>query len=302
VDYDVTTCNADVTEIEAKLAYYWDTDNPIKAMILAHTLGFPLDMDRLMQLCNYYNVRLIEDCCEALGSVYEDKIVGSFGDVGTVSFYSSHQISGFGGGGALLTNDDQIAKQAKSLRDWGKTSMFEGSHTTTMSVEVDGIPYDKQYSYETIGYNMRLPDVNCAYAREQLKKLPAFNAQRERNYKYLEENLKDLPLIQAEIPESPHYYTYPAYFGYPLILKEEGLRDKFVKHLEDNGVRVRLFFAGNILRHPPYCNLSLHHSGKTAFPNADYLMKNALFCGCWHGLTEEDMAYSVKIIKSFFNL
>lgn len=299
VDYDLSTLQVDLNQVEEAVQKF----SPA-AMILAHTLGSALDMDDLDYICKKYSVDLIEDGCEAIGTGYAGRKVGSFGRVGTVSFYSSHQISGFGGGGALLTNDQDIYERAKSLRDWGKKSVREGYICTIMDSKVDGIPYDQQYTYETIGYNMRYPDANCAYAREQLKRLPEFVKIRQRNYMYLHNALQDLPLNFMQWPME----ASPAFFGFPIVLKEEGLRDKMVKYLEDNGVHVRLFFAGNILRHKPYHTLEyeslLHYMDYklNRFVVADYLMKNAFFCGCWPGLTIEDMEYTANTIKEFFNV
>lgn len=294
VDYDAYTLNISLDEVEEALSMF----NP-EAMILAHTLGSSLDMEYVMQLCRKFDVKLIEDCCEAMGTKYGDKYVGSFGNVSTISFYSSHQISGFGGGGALLTNDDNIYEHAKSLRDWGKKNVREGYICTKMDSKVDGIPYDQQYTYETIGYNMRFPDGNCAYAREQLKRLPDFIKLRQRNYMYLHNKLNDLPLLNfMEWPDE----ASPAFFGFPIVLNEEGIRDKMVDYLETHGVHVRLFFAGNIMRHEPYKKVKYFSVNNGEFTTADYLMENAFFCGCWPGLTLEDMEYTASIIREFFNV
>jgi CDP-6-deoxy-D-xylo-4-hexulose-3-dehydrase len=294
VDYDLQTLNANLLQVELALQ-----SHKIEAIMLAHTMGSALDMDKLMDLVYRYRVRLIEDCCESLGTRYGDRLVGSFGDVSTVSFYSSHQMSGFGGGGAVLTNSREIYEEAKSLRDWGKKSVREGYICTKMDTMVGDLPYDQQYTYDTVGYNMRYPDANCAYAREQLKRLVGFVHKRQVNYLYLHKELQGLPLHFMEWS----WYASPAFFGFPIVLKQEGLRDKLVEHLESNGVHVRLFFAGNILKHEPYVDLDydMWCDNKPGFQCADYLMRNALFCGCWPGLNEEDMKYTADVIKEFFN-
>ena len=293
VDYKLETLNIDLDQVELALQQYAP-----RAMIIAHTLGAPVDMHRLMILCDKYEVVLIEDACEAIGSEYQGEKLGSFGEVSTVSFYSSHQISGFGGGGAILTDNEEIYERAKSLRDWGKKSVREGYICTKMDTMVGDMPYDQQYTYDTIGYNMRYPDVNCAYTREQLKRLPSFSCRRYDNYMYLEQRLQsfNVPLHYPEWPD----FSNPACFGFPIVLKEEEQRDKLVEHLENNGVHVRLFFAGNILRHKAYENLK-YSSLCTNFPVADYLMRNAFFCGVWPGLMYEDMEYTAEKIKQFYN-
>lgn len=291
VDYDLGSFNIDLGQIEICL----NKIKGIKALLLAHTLGNSLDMDCLMDIVKDYKVQLIEDCCESMGTKFAGQYLGTFGKVGTISFYPSHQISGFGGGGALYTNDEDIYNKAKSLRDWGKKNVREGYICTKLDTEVDGIPYDQQYTYETAGYNMRYPDGNCAYAREQLKKLPYFIQQRRYNYFYLETHLKDLPLIQMQYP----YMSHSAFFGYPIVLKQEGLRDKLVSYLEEQGIHVRLFFAGNITRHDAYKDLK-YEAICGAFPVANYLMENAFFVGVWPGLNQDDMEYMVYHLKEFF--
>jgi CDP-6-deoxy-D-xylo-4-hexulose-3-dehydrase len=295
VDYNLETLNADLRQIE----FAFNTIEDIKCAILAHTLGNPLEMEVLLYLCKKYHIDLIEDACEAIGSEYNGMKVGSFGKINTVSFYSSHQISGFGGGGAILTNDKDLYEKCKSLRDWGKQNVREGYITTVLDTEVDGIPYDQQYTYETIGYNMRFPDANCAYAREQLKRLPMFCTQRYNNYTYLNQRLNSFRLPLRDMRYS--YHSRPAFFGYPIVVKDTSKRDKLVNHLENNGVHVRLFFAGNILRHKAYKDIEYLQVPYGSLTVADYLMENAFFVGCWPGLTYEDMEYTANTIKEFFN-
>ena len=294
VDYNLSTLNIDLNQVELMLKKY----NKIKAALIAHTLGVSIDMDKLMYLCNKYEIYLIEDTCESMGSTYRNKRLGSFGKVGTYSFYSSHQISAFGMGGCVVTNDEDIYNRMVSQKDWGKRVVRPGYICTKMDTVVDNIPYDKQYSYDTIGYNFRMPDGNAAYGRAQLQKLPDFMKMRQRNYNYLKQQLlnANIPLYYPIIPENSDC----CYFGFPIVLQQEGLRDKLVDHLETNGVHVRLFFAGCILRHPAYKDLK-YTSLYDNFETADYLMRNALFCGTWQGLSLEDMEYTAEIIKKFFN-
>lgn len=300
VDYDIRTLNINLTKLhEIAVTHYrtYESSLGIQAMILAHTMGSSLDMDYIMYVAQKYNIKVIEDCCEAVGTKYNNRCVGSFGDVGTISFYPSHQINGMGMGGALLTSNQDIYERAKSLKSWGKKNIRIGEQYTKFSSEVDGIPYDEQYTYTTIGYNMRLPDANCAYVSEQLKRLPGFIEKRQENYTYLDSLLADLPLFRMQYPKE----ASPAFFGYPIVLKEEGKRDALVEHMEKNGIHVRLFFSGNILRHEPYKDIQ-YESDNKPFYVADYLMKNAFFCGCWPGLGKEDMEYISGVIHDFFNL
>jgi len=290
VDYDLKTLQVDLDQVEETLAKHPDT----KAMLIAHTLGSMADIDRLLAIADKHGVTLIEDCCEAIGSKYDGKSVGCFGKNGTVSFYSSHQVNGLGGGGALLTNSPEVYNQAKSMRDWGKRNVREGNIYTKMDTQVAGIMYDQQYTYQTIGYNMRFPDANCAYTREQLKRLAGFAKTRQRNYLYLNDKVKDLPLHLMQWPAKAE----PAFFGFPIVPQKESCRDMLVEHLERAGVHVRLFFAGNILKHDAYQSL-YYESLYQDFPVANYLMRNAFFCGCWPGLSVDDMQYISDTLHTF---
>lgn len=289
VDYQLPAHNVDEKLIEEAIR----SDPAIKAVIVAHTVGNPLDVASMSHLCQERGVALIEDCCEAIGSRLHGKPLGGFGTTGTLSFYPSHQINGFGGGGALLTDDIQLAERATSLRDWGKVPVREGDNLTRLNEIVDGIPYDQQYTYLNVGYNTRFPDGNCAYTREQLRKLDSFNAIRRRNYHHLQSMLIDLPLISMSIIEGAD----PAFFAYPVTLAMEARqsRDDLVRFLEGRGVRTRLFFAGNITRHRPYRHL------KCSLPVADHLMARSLLCGCWHGLDETQIQHVGASIRAFFN-
>ena len=291
VDHDIKTLNIDVDQIEKALY----NNSQINTLLIAHTLGNTADLDRVMYLKKKYKLNLIEDACESCGTTYNDKMVGSIGDIGTLSFFPSHQLNGFGGGGAVLTNDESVYNRIKSLKSWGKQNTREGEYFTKFTTKVDGINYDAGYTYQTIGYNMRIIDAQAAYLRQQLKRLPGFIKIRQRNYEHLLDLLKGLPLHFMECPPQ----LSPAYFGFPLVCKEENVRDRLVEHLEKNGIRVRVFFAGNILRHTPYKNIE-YDSLNNEFPVADYLMRNALFCGCWPGLTLDDMEYIATTIKNFF--
>jgi len=297
VDYLLKTLQADILQVEELIdgfGVFSNNTSQIQAVLLAHTLGSSLNMFRLKAVCDQYDIPIIEDCCEAMGTKYEGQYVGSIGKVGTFSFYSSHQISGLGGGGAVVTNDQNIYEQCKSLRDWGKQNVREGYICTKMDTKVGDIPYDQQYTYDTVGYNMRMPDANCAYAREQLKRLDNFATKRRDNYNLLQTLLQveDLPLHYMDIDKC----IEPASFGFPVVLKEPGLRDKMVEYLESKGIHVRLFFAGNILRHKPYVGIGDCNN----YPIADYLMNNAFFCGCWPGLDRNDMCYIAHYISEFF--
>jgi len=289
VDYNLPSHNIDLDQVEDKLS----KDASIKAIIFAHTLGNPVDMNRMSSLQEKYGIEVIEDCCEALGSTFNNQHVGTFGKFGTFSFYPSHQINGLGMGGAIITDDAELLLKIKSMRAWGKVvrgPKYGGDHISKYNNDVHGIPYDDQFTYATSGWNMQLPDVNAAYARVQMTRLSKFVEQRVENYNHLSNGLKDLPLISMSV----HELAKPAYFGFPLTLKGDG-RDALSDHLLANDIKSRPFFAGNITRHPAYFHLY------QPFNVADYMMSHAMFVGVWHGLKKTHMKRIHKAIKSFFN-
>lgn len=290
VDYNLPSHNIDLDQVEDNLS----RDSKIKAIMFAHTLGNPVDMNRMNQLKEKYGIQVIEDCCEALGSTFDDRHVGTFGKVGTFSFYPSHQINGLGMGGAIITDDEDLLIKIKSMRSWGKVvrgPKYGGDHISKYNNDVHGIPYDDQFTYSTCGWNMQLPDVNAAYARVQMTRLLQFVKQRVKNYHMLRDKFKNLPLIQMSV----HELAKPAYFGYPLTLKGDA-RDALSDYLLLNKIKSRPFFAGNITRHPAYFHLY------QPFDVADYMMAHAMFVGVWHGLKKKHMTRISKTIMEFFDV
>ncbi|MCR4307718.1 MAG: DegT/DnrJ/EryC1/StrS family aminotransferase [Candidatus Berkelbacteria bacterium] len=287
VDYDIKTHNIDLDQVEKACKTV-----KVHAIIFAHTMGNPVDMTRLMEIANKYKIKVIEDCCEALGAVWNGKQVGSFGDLATFSFYPSHQLNGMGMGGAIVTNNVEYALKMRSMRNWGKQAnapKFTGDHVTTYNTLVDGIPYDEGYAYETIGYNLLMPDVNVAYLRVQFKRLADFVARRKHNWETLHNALKDLPIGLMPVQDG----AVPSYFGFTMItLPDE--RDKFADYLESTGIRTRPFFAGNITRHDPFRYLLQD------LPIADKFMRQALFVGVWPGITDEHLEYIIETIKNYW--
>jgi CDP-6-deoxy-D-xylo-4-hexulose-3-dehydrase len=286
VDYSLPSHNIDVEQIIDKM-------DKVDAVILAHTMGVPVEMAPIMEAAEKYGVPVIEDCCEALSAIYNDKQVGSIGDLGTFSFYPSHQITALGGGGMVTCKDEKTFKRLRSLRDWGKASDWDKytQNNTKYEYDVDGIPYFMHYVYETVGFNMKLPEANAAFGREQLKKAEDFSAGRMRNHYELWRRLSDCDdLLNHVTPIN----SIPSWFGYVLTLKEDSPvnRDKFGDYLEKHGVRHRPFFAGNITRHKPFSQY------KQVFQVADYLMRRSLFVGCWPGLTDTDIEYMADVIKN----
>ena len=280
VDYDITTLNIDRRQAVEHLF-------KVDAIILAHTLGNPVEMGSL-QAFHAAGVPLIEDCCEAVGTWVDTQSVGTFGTFGTFSFYPSHQITALGGGGMVVTDSPSLARRMKSLRDWGKVITDGYVQGETLTTYAGG--YYPGYTYETVGFNFKLPDANAAFGREQLKRLSGFVQARRLNYEYLWAALWNVNWLHP----APVAHKDTSWFGYPLVLRE-GNRDSFGTYLEAHDIRHRPFFAGNILRHKPF-----QHLGQAEdFPVADYLMRNACFVGVWQGLTTDHLDYMVETIRAW---
>ncbi|MCE7738872.1 MAG: lipopolysaccharide biosynthesis protein RfbH, partial [Candidatus Heimdallarchaeota archaeon] len=251
VDVDVGTYNIQVDKIEDALS------EKTKAIFLAHTLGNPFDLDKILEIGEKYNLWLIEDNCDALGSKYNGKYTGTFGHIATFSFYPAHHIT-MGEGGALVTNDTQLKRLIESFRDWGRDCWCEPGHDNTCGKrfgwQLGTLPYgyDHKYIYSHIGYNLKVTDMQAAIGVEQLKKLPSFIEARNKNFELLYEGLKNyekwfiLPEVEPEAD--------PSWFGFILTVREDAgfTREDIVKYLEDNKIATRMLFAGNIIRHPGF--------------------------------------------------
>lgn len=282
IDYDLKTHNINVDHLIRQMPH-------ARAALFAHTLGNPVDMKELTEASIWTGCLLIEDCCEALGTTIQGNSVGTFGLLGTFSFYPSHQITALGGGGMVVTNDIRLAQRMRSMRDWGKIipeGYQQGKHLTAYEGG-----YYPGYTYDTVGYNFKLPDANAAFGRVQLKRLNGFVKRRIANYRYLAERLKGCSWLEP-VKELPTART--SWFGYPLTLNE-GDRNAFGAYLESHGIRHRPFFAGNILRHRPFRHLGTPDN----FPVADSLMQHSCFVGVWQGLTREHLDYMGKIIRAW---
>lgn len=283
VDFDIQSLNPDMI----KVATWLETYPELKAVILAHTLGNPFNLELLENM----TIPLIEDACEAVGAHFKGRHVGSIGKIGTFSFYPAHQMTCDGFGGALTTDDESLMKELKSLRTWGKAWDYKlGDTKTVFNSKVDGIPYYKGYTYETIGFNMQLTDPAAAFGREQLKRLDGWVDRRQENFDYLSKGIdwEVFQKIDRLVGASP------SWFGFPLVFRHCISRDKFAIYLESKGIRTRPFFAGNILRHKPY-NLNL----TVKFPIADKLMKDCIFIGVGPWMGKLEMDYILGEIKKW---
>jgi CDP-6-deoxy-D-xylo-4-hexulose-3-dehydrase len=298
IDVTIPTYQADATQLEAALS------NRTRAIMIAHTLGNPYDLDLVSSFAKKHNLWLIEDSCDALGASYNGRKVGTFGDLATVSFYPAHHIT-MGEGGAVLTNSPLLKTLAESFRDWGRDCWCEPGKDNTCGKrfewELGGLPcgYDHKYIYSNIGYNLKMTDMQAAVGLSQLDKLPGFIAARLKNFAYLYERLKPLEDVLV-LPESTPL-AEPSWFGFPIGVREDAPfgRDALIHELESHKIATRLLFGGNLVRQPAYQEVEFRVVGD--LKNTDFVMRNVFWIGVFPGLTEAMLDYAVETITSFAN-
>lgn len=297
IDITIGTYNVDVEQIEKAIS------PKTKAIFLAHTLGNPYDLDVIMDLVKKYNLWLIEDCCDALGSTYKGKMVGTFGHIGTCSFYPAHHIT-MGEGGCVFTNDDTLAKAALSIRDWGRDCYCAGGESNTCGKRFTGtygtLPqgYDHKYVYSHIGYNLKITDMQAAIGVEQIKKLPTFIEARKRNFKAWEAGFKQWEKYFL-LPYATNGAD-PSWFAYPVSVRTDcGFsRTELATYLNQHKIETRNLFGGNLLRQPAYLHIK-HRVAERGLPNTDFAMNNTFFLGVYPGLTQEMITHVIHLISEF---
>ncbi|MFJ4145756.1 lipopolysaccharide biosynthesis protein RfbH [Pseudomonas sp. NPDC089734] len=299
VDVDLATYNINPDLIEAAIS------PKTKAIMLAHTLGNPYNLRKIRELCDKYKLWLVEDCCDALGSTYDGKLVGTFGDIGTLSFYPAHHIT-MGEGGAVFTNKSKLRLAVESIRDWGRSCFCPPGEDNTCKKrfcwKLGDLPYgyDHKYTYSHLGYNLKITDMQAACALAQMDKLPSFVEARKHNFAYLKERLARCAefLILPEATEG----SEPSWFGFPITLKD-GVpfqRLDLLTFLDQHKVGTRLLFAGNLLRQPYMIGREYRVSG--TLENTDRIMNQTFWIGVWPGLTPEMLDYVVDRIETFFGI
>jgi CDP-6-deoxy-D-xylo-4-hexulose-3-dehydrase len=293
------TYNIDPSKVEAAIG------PKTKAIMLAHTLGNPYDLGVIRALCDKYKLWLIEDCCDALGATYDGKMVGTFGDIGTLSFYPAHHIT-MGEGGAVFTNNPLLKRIMESFRDWGRDCYCEPGQDNTCKQRfcqtLGTLPegYDHKYTYSHLGYNLKITDMQAACALAQMDRLEDFIAARRRNFKWLSERLAscaDFLILPEATPNSD-----PSWFGFPLTLRDGcGIkRLDLVRYLDSQAVGTRLLFAGNLIRQPYMLNRNFRVSGDLTV--TDKIMNDTFWIGVWPGLGEEHLEHAVRCMETFFGL
>jgi CDP-6-deoxy-D-xylo-4-hexulose-3-dehydrase len=274
-----------------------------KAIIFAHTLGNPFEINKINKLAKKHGLWLIEDCCDALGSKFDGKHTGTFGDISTFSFYPAHQIT-MGEGGALVTNNAILRKNIISFRDWGRDCFCEPGMSNTCGKrfewELGELPkyYDHKYIYSNVGYNLKITDMQAAIGLAQMKKLPSFIKLRKENFKFLKDSLNEFESFLI-LPE-PTQNSDPCWFGFPITVKQNSLfsKNKLIDYLSSKLIDTRPIFAGNILKQPYFKNQKYKTVGKLT--NTDMIMNNSFWIGVYPGLNHEMMDYVVKSFKDFF--
>jgi CDP-6-deoxy-D-xylo-4-hexulose-3-dehydrase len=272
-----------------------------RAIMMAHTLGNPFDVDQIKQICKEHNLWLIEDSCDALGSTYGGKKTGSFGDTATLSFYPAHHIT-TGEGGAVFVNSPLVKKQVESFRDWGRDCYCPTGHDNTcfkrFEWQLGDLPkgYDHKYIYSHIGYNLKATDMQAALGLSQLEKLDHFVARRKENFQTLKAGLSGIE--QFIMPEATEK-SDPSWFGFPITIRpDSGLnRTALLRHLDEKKIGTRLLFAGNLLKQPAYKGIEHRVIGNLA--NSDLVMTNTFWLGVYPGLSSEMLEYVSEVIHDF---
>ena len=294
IDVTIPTYNADASQLEAALS------PRTRAIILAHTLGNPFDLDTVTAFAKKHGLWLIEDCCDAVGSTYRGRKVGSFGDLATTSFYPAHHIT-MGEGGSVLTDVPLLRTLVESFRDWGRDCWCAPGKDNTCGKRFDwqlgGLPhgYDHKYTYSHIGYNLKLTDMQAAVGVAQLTKLDRFIEARRRNACALRAGLRQMEEFFV-LPE-PTPGSDPSWFGFPIGVRAEApfTRNQAVAHLESHKIATRQLFGGNLTRQPAYQGLPFRVVGD--LPNSDFVMDRVFWIGVYPGITEQMVEYTLDTLR-----
>ncbi len=296
VDVELPSYGIDISRLEAALS------SRTKAIIVAHTLGNPYDVGAVAAFAKKHGLFLIEDCCDAVGAMFDGKPVGTFGDLATVSFYPAHHIT-MGEGGCVLAHTPIFKRIVESFRDWGRDCWCETGCENTcgkrFEYQLGDLPYgyDHKYTYSHVGYNLKLTDMQAAVGVAQLERLPEFIAARRRNYDFLRQRLDDL----SDVLEfaAVHEKANPSWFGFPMRVRETAPFDRnaLVAFLESRRIATRLLFGGNLVRQPAYKGLAYRVVGELT--NTDRIMHGTLWIGCYPGLTAEMLDWIVTSLHAF---
>ena len=299
LDVTIPQYNIDVDRLEEAVS------DRTKAVMIAHTLGNPFDLMTVMKFCEKHQLWLIEDNCDALGSTYtidgETRLTGTWGDIGTSSFYPPHHMT-MGEGGCVYTDNPLLSRLMLSYRDWGRDCVCASGQDNRCGHRFDGqygeLPagYDHKYVYSHLGYNLKATDMQASIGCVQLEKLPEFTKARRRNWKRLYDSLKCIE-DKIILPE-PAANSDPSWFGFLISVQEGVNRDKITKYLEDHNIQTRLLFSGNLIRHPAFDRIRGTEQYRIAggLENTDFIMNNSFWIGVYPGMTDEMLDYMAQCI------
>jgi len=298
VDIDIGTYNINVNHLEKAIS------NKTKAVFLAHTLGNPFNIKAVKKLCEKYNLWLIEDNCDALGSKYENKYTGTLGDISTLSFYPAHHIT-TAEGGAVVTNNKKLSKIIRSLRDWGRHCWCPTGKDNTCKKrfgwKLGNLPkgYDHKYIYSELGYNFKMSDLHAAIGVAQMDKLKGFIQKRKINFSYLYKKMEEFREYFI-LPQATKN-SEPAWFGFPLSIKNDRLdREDFMRYLAENKIGARLLFGGNLIKQPYFINdkeLGYRTIGK--LKNTDFIMNKTFWIGVYPGITKKMIDRVIRVFRTY---
>ena len=296
VDIDIPTYNIDASKIEAAIS------PKTKAIMIAHALGNPFNLDKILAIAKKHNLWLIEDDCDSLGATYNGKKTGSFGDLATLSFYPAHHIT-MGEGGAVLINNRRLQMPALSFRDWGRDCYCETGCDNTCNKRYEwklgDLPegYDHKYIYSHIGFNLKVTDTQAAIGLSQLSKIDQFVAKRRENHAILYELIKPMEEFFILPEKTPN--SEPSWFGFMLTVRDPKRldRNKLVRYLEENKIGTRLFFGGNMLKQPAYKNIEKRVVGDLT--NSNKVMNDSFWLGVWPGLEKNHLEFVADKINFF---
>jgi CDP-6-deoxy-D-xylo-4-hexulose-3-dehydrase len=296
VDVEFPTYNIDIEMMRKAIS------PKTRCIFIAHTLGNPFNIDAVMELANEHNLWVIEDNCDAFGSAYKGKKTGTYGHLSTISFYPAHHIT-TGEGGAICTNDSQLASLVRAFRDWGRDCYCMGGENNTcgkrFSQKFGNLPfgYDHKYVYSEIGYNLKMTDIQAAIGAAQMDKLPEFCEKRKANFKHWYSIFAKYPQYFA-LPEATEG-SDPAWFAFIVTIKKDApfTRDEFTRHLNEKLIETRNLFAGNMAKQPAFVNKNWRIADN--LDNTDFIMNNTFFLGTYPGLTKEMFDYSEGILAEF---
>ena len=296
LDVDIPTYNIKTEALEEALS------PRTRAIMVAHTLGNPFDLKTIMDFAKKHDLYVVEDTCDALGAEYDGKKVGTFGDIGTLSFYPAHHIT-MGEGGAVYCDSPKLKRALECLRDWGRDCWCDSGKDNTCQKrfewQLGELPYgfDHKYTYSHLGYNLKITDMQAAVGLAQIPRIGEFVEARRQNYAFLRKQLEALEAYFILPEATPN--SNPSWFGFPLTVRKDAgfTRDDLVKHLNDKKIGTRLLFGGNLLRQPYMLGRTYRTAGDIV--NADIVMNDTFWIGVYPGLNEESLGYMFEVIDGF---